>query len=58
MDPGTFENELKCTYVPSPKRNRIRNCFLNPEFQKLVVNKCVNFEQELPLPDINKLYET
>ena len=55
MDPSTFENNLKCT---SPERNRLQNCFLDPEFQKLVIKKFVNIEQELPSVDINRFYKT
>ena len=55
MNPSTFENDLKCT---SPERNRLQNCFLDTEFQKLVVKKCAYIENDLPLPDINRLYET
>ena len=58
MDSSTFDNNLTCTYVPSPKRNRLQNCFLDPEFQKLVMRKCIDIERDLPLPDINQLYET
>jgi hypothetical protein len=74
MDPSTFENDLKecmskqwfvdkinqCTYsyTKSPERNRLQNCFLEPEFQNLVIKKFVNIEQELPSADINRFYET
>ena len=55
MDPSTFENDLTCT---SPERNRLQNCFLDLEFQKLVIKKCFNEEYDLSSPDIKKFYKT
>jgi hypothetical protein len=56
MDHSTFENDLKCT---SPERNCLQNCFLDTEFQKLVMKKCIYIVPDyLSCSDINKFYET
>ena len=48
----------QCTYTQSPERNRLQNCFLDTEFQKLVVKKSVNVENCLSSPDIEHFYRT
>ena len=48
----------QCTYTQSPERNRLQNCFLDTEFQKLVVKKSVNVENCLSSSHIQQFYRT